>query len=65
MFSNDGKRSDIALDLCNISANLRVWNVRPETKNLDVVDVALGKLRRSVRCISIAMDDSHGFAGTT
>ncbi|CAG4950295.1 unnamed protein product [Parnassius apollo] len=46
-------------------SNLRVWNVRAESKNLDVVDVALGKLRRSVRCITVNKDDSYGYAGTT
>ncbi|CAH2036810.1 unnamed protein product, partial [Iphiclides podalirius] len=46
-------------------SNLRVWSVRPETKTLDVVDVSLGKLRRSVRCIAINKDDSYGYAGTT
>ncbi|KAJ0177488.1 hypothetical protein K1T71_007497 [Dendrolimus kikuchii] len=46
-------------------STLRVWNVRAESKNLDVVDVALGKLRRSVRCIAISKDDAYGYAGTT
>ncbi|KAL4707513.1 hypothetical protein ACJJTC_000265 [Scirpophaga incertulas] len=46
-------------------ANLRVWNIRAESKNLDVVDVSLGKLRRTVRCISISKDDAFGYAGTT
>ncbi|XP_059051572.1 cilia- and flagella-associated protein 52 [Achroia grisella] len=45
--------------------NLRVWNIRAESKNLDVVDVSLGKLRRSVRCIAISNDDTFGYAGTT
>jgi hypothetical protein len=42
-----------------------VWNIRAESKNLDVVDVTLGKLRRSVRCITINSDDAYGYAGTT
>ncbi|XP_022113569.2 cilia- and flagella-associated protein 52 [Pieris rapae] len=46
-------------------SNLRVWNIRAASKNLDVVDVTLGKLRRSVRCIAISQDDSYGIAGTT
>ncbi|XP_028157858.1 cilia- and flagella-associated protein 52 [Ostrinia furnacalis] len=46
-------------------SNLRVWNIRAESKNLDVVDVTLGKLRRSVRCIAISSDDAYGYAGTT
>ncbi|CAD0254281.1 unnamed protein product [Spodoptera exigua] len=46
-------------------SNLRVWNIRAESKNLDVTDVSLGKLRRSVRCIAINKDDSYGYAGTT
>ncbi|KOB69311.1 Uncharacterized protein OBRU01_11549, partial [Operophtera brumata] len=45
--------------------NLRVWNVRAESKNLDVVDVSLGKLRRCVRCIAVSADDTYGYAGTT
>ncbi|KAI8436343.1 hypothetical protein MSG28_004377 [Choristoneura fumiferana] len=45
--------------------NLRVWNVRAESKALDVVDVSLGKLRRSVRCIAVSKDDTWGIAGTT
>ncbi|XP_004926410.2 cilia- and flagella-associated protein 52 [Bombyx mori] len=46
-------------------SNLRVWNIRAESKNLDVVDVSLGKLRRTVRCIAISRDDAFGYAGTT
>ncbi|XP_049869481.1 cilia- and flagella-associated protein 52 isoform X2 [Pectinophora gossypiella] len=46
-------------------SNLRVWNIRPESKNLDVQDVALGKLRRCVRCIAVSRDDTYGMAGTT
>ncbi|XP_037293640.1 cilia- and flagella-associated protein 52 [Manduca sexta] len=46
-------------------SNLRVWNIRAASKNLDVVDVSLGKLRRSVRCIAISKDDAYGYAGTT
>ncbi|CAG4975835.1 unnamed protein product [Colias eurytheme] len=46
-------------------SNLRVWNIRAASKNLDVVDVSLGKLRRTVRCIAISQDDSYGIAGTT
>ncbi|XP_061712868.1 cilia- and flagella-associated protein 52 isoform X1 [Cydia pomonella] len=46
-------------------SNLRVWNIRAQSKALDVVDVALGKLRRSVRCIAVSRDDSYGIAGTT
>ncbi|XP_035432869.1 cilia- and flagella-associated protein 52 [Spodoptera frugiperda] len=46
-------------------SNLRVWNIRAESKNLDVVDVALGKLRRSVRCIAVNKTDTYGYAGTT
>ncbi|CAH0397744.1 unnamed protein product [Chilo suppressalis] len=46
-------------------SNLRVWNIRAESKNLDVVDVGLGKLRRSVRCIAVSSDDAYGYAGTT
>ncbi|XP_013199534.2 cilia- and flagella-associated protein 52 [Amyelois transitella] len=46
-------------------SNLRVWNIRAESKNLDVADVSLGKLRRSVRSIAISKDDSYGYAGTT
>ncbi|XP_021193861.2 cilia- and flagella-associated protein 52 [Helicoverpa armigera] len=46
-------------------SNLRVWNIRAESKNLDVVDVSLGKLRRSVRCIAVSRDDTYGYAGTT
>ncbi|XP_045535718.1 cilia- and flagella-associated protein 52, partial [Papilio machaon] len=46
-------------------SNLRVWNVRAESKTLEVLDVSLGKLRRSVRCIAISKDDAYGYAGTT
>ncbi|KAL0893415.1 hypothetical protein ABMA27_015000 [Loxostege sticticalis] len=46
-------------------SNLRVWNIRAESKNLDVVDVSIGKLRRTVRCIAISSDDAYGYAGTT
>ncbi|XP_034830597.1 cilia- and flagella-associated protein 52 [Maniola hyperantus] len=46
-------------------SNLRVWNIRAESKNLDVVDVTLGKLRRCVRCIAVSKDDVFGYAGTT
>ncbi|XP_050346476.1 cilia- and flagella-associated protein 52 [Nymphalis io] len=46
-------------------SNLRVWNIRAESKNLDVVDVTLGKLRRCVRCIAVNQDDTFGMAGTT
>ncbi|VVC86611.1 unnamed protein product [Leptidea sinapis] len=46
-------------------SNLRVWNIRAASKNLDVVDVSLGKLRRTVRCIAISMDDTFGMAGTS
>ncbi|XP_068631955.1 cilia- and flagella-associated protein 52 [Battus philenor] len=46
-------------------SNLRVWNVRAASKALDVVDVSLGKLRRSVRCICINKDDAYGYAGTS
>ncbi|XP_026729144.1 cilia- and flagella-associated protein 52 [Trichoplusia ni] len=46
-------------------SNLRVWNIRAESKNLDVVDVSLGKLRRCVRCIAVSRDDTYGYAGTT
>ncbi|CAH2106012.1 unnamed protein product [Euphydryas editha] len=46
-------------------SNLRVWNIRAESKNLDVVDVSLGKLRRCVRCIAVNQDDTFGMAGTT
>ncbi|XP_053607314.1 cilia- and flagella-associated protein 52 isoform X2 [Plodia interpunctella] len=46
-------------------SNLRIWNIRAESKNLDVVDVSLGKLRRSVRCLAVSKDDTYGYAGTT
>ncbi|CAH0723092.1 unnamed protein product, partial [Brenthis ino] len=46
-------------------SNLRVWNIRADSKNLDVVDVSLGKLRRCVRCIAVSQDDAYGIAGTT
>ncbi|CAG9584950.1 unnamed protein product [Danaus chrysippus] len=46
-------------------SNLRVWNIRAGSKNLDVVDVSLGKLRRCVRCITVSSDDTYGIAGTT
>lgn len=42
-----------------------MWNIRADSKSLDVVDVALGKLRRCVRCIAVSRDDAHGYAGTT
>ncbi|XP_052740209.1 cilia- and flagella-associated protein 52 [Bicyclus anynana] len=46
-------------------SNLRVWNIRAESKALDVVDVSLGKLRRCVRCVTVSADDAYGYAGTT
>ncbi|CAB3248280.1 unnamed protein product [Arctia plantaginis] len=46
-------------------SNLRVWNISTGSKNLDVVDVTLGKLRRCVRCIAVSKDDTYGIAGTT
>ncbi|CAG9133321.1 unnamed protein product [Plutella xylostella] len=46
-------------------SNLRVWSMRPGSSSLEVVDVALGKLRRCVRSLAIADDDSIGYAGTT
>lgn len=42
-----------------------MWNIAQGSKGLDVVDVSLGKLRRSVRCIAIGKDDAFGYAGTT
>ncbi|XP_048482828.1 cilia- and flagella-associated protein 52 [Plutella xylostella] len=46
-------------------SNLRVWSMHPGSSSLEVVDVALGKLRRCVRSLAIADDDSIGYAGTT
>ncbi|GBP68259.1 Cilia- and flagella-associated protein 52 [Eumeta japonica] len=45
--------------------NLRLWNVRADSKALEVVDVSLGKLRRCVRSLAISPDDTYGYAGTT
>nr|CAD7432825.1 unnamed protein product [Timema monikensis] len=73
--SNTGTSGDAAVlcttnqrGLCFVSGginNLRVWTINPKLRNLQVVEVALGMIRRNIRCMVIDERDDFLFCGST
>nr|CAD7446903.1 unnamed protein product [Timema bartmani] len=73
--SNTGTSGDAAVlyttnqrGLCFVSGginNLRVWTINPQLRNLQVVEVALGMIRRHIHCMVIDERDDFLFCGTT
>ncbi|XP_015113522.1 cilia- and flagella-associated protein 52 [Diachasma alloeum] len=45
--------------------NLKVWRINPETRKVYGVPIKVGKLRRSINCITIDDKDEEAYCGTS
>lgn len=47
------------------SRHVRVWQVDVSLPKLHAMDASLGSLKRVMRCVAVASDDSYAYVGTT
>ena len=47
------------------SVTLRVWELKPQSRQVTPTDCNLGQLKRIVKCIHVSEDDQYMYCGTT
>ena len=60
-----GNHSLASTALFHRSITLRVWELKPQTRQVTPTDCNLGQLKRIVKCIQVSEDDQYMYCGTT